>query len=141
MPLEKDRNCHSSVLESPYGYIDLVKSSKINFHSYLHIKTSFNYISRPLSMPPLLNNRTNKHYEDDKIHKHYEPDKLNIIMGDCHIYESHIEAVRQQLERIPYDLPKLHIKQSHHKLEKYEFSDIEILNYQSHPAIKAEMIA
>lgn len=71
----------------------------------------------------------------------YIPDKLNIIMGDCHIYYSHLEAVKEQLTRVPFELPQIKIKQGHHKLENYEWSDIEILNYQSHSAIKAEMIA
>ena len=130
--------CHSIVIQFYVTEHHNKKMISINMYQRSvdeFLGLPFNIASNALLLHLIcttLNNRTNKHYEVDK---------LNIIMGDCHIYESHIEAVRQQLERIPYDLPKLHIKHSHHKLENYEFSDIEILNYQSHPAIKAEMIA
>lgn len=71
----------------------------------------------------------------------YLPDKLNIIMGDIHIYEEHLEQVKEQLERIPYDFPQIRIKKSYDNLEDYKWDDIEIINYQSHPSIKAQMIA
>jgi dihydrofolate reductase/thymidylate synthase len=71
----------------------------------------------------------------------YFPDKLNIIMGDCHIYNSHLEAVKEQISRIPYDLPQINIKLAHKSLENYKWEDVEIQDYQSHSPIKAEMIA
>ena len=71
----------------------------------------------------------------------YFPDKLNILMGDCHIYDTHLDAVKEQLQRIPYDLPQIHIKTTHDLLENYKWEDIEIINYNCHPIIKAEMIA
>jgi len=70
----------------------------------------------------------------------YYPDKLNILMGDCHIYESHLDAVKEQLQRIPYDLPQIKIKNSYYSLEKYKWEDIAILNYNCYSSIKAEMI-
>ena len=70
----------------------------------------------------------------------YRPFKLNILMGDCHVYKSHIEAVKKQLTRVPYTLPTINIKQNS-ELDRYEWQDVEILNYKSHPAIKAEMVA
>jgi thymidylate synthase len=73
--------------------------------------------------------------------KEYIPDKLNIIMGDIHIYEEHIDQVKEQLKRIPYDFPQIRIKKSYDNLEEYKWDDIEIINYQSHPTIKAQMIA
>jgi dihydrofolate reductase/thymidylate synthase len=73
--------------------------------------------------------------------KYYLPDKLNILMGDCHIYESHLDAVKEQLERVPYDLPQINIKNAYHSLENYKWEDIEIINYKCDSTIKAEMIA
>jgi thymidylate synthase len=71
----------------------------------------------------------------------YIADKLTIVMGDIHIYEQHITAVKEQLQRIPYAFPKLYIKNSYSNIEDYKWEDIEVINYQSHPAIKAPMIA
>jgi thymidylate synthase len=57
--------------------------------------------------------------------------------GDTHIYNNHIDQVNLQLTREPYPLPKLNIKRKPKSIFDYEFEDFEILNYQSHPGIKA----
>lgn len=56
--------------------------------------------------------------------------------GDCHIYVNHLEQVNLQLSRTPYPLPKLKLKKRN-SLFEYQFEDIEIVDYESHPAIKA----
>jgi dihydrofolate reductase/thymidylate synthase len=71
----------------------------------------------------------------------YYPDTLNLILGDIHIYEQHMEGVKVQLSRIPYVFPKLHILNVYDSLEDYKWEDIEISNYLSHPSIKYEMVA
>ena len=69
--------------------------------------------------------------------------KVNLIMGDYHLYKVHLEQAKLQLTRTSYDLPILTMK--HFKtLEEVENSvleDYKIENYQSHPAIKANMVA
>jgi thymidylate synthase len=40
-----------------------------------------------------------------------------------------------------YDLPRVILKRTPMKMEDYEFEDIEIQNYKSHPPIKAKMLA
>lgn len=57
--------------------------------------------------------------------------------GDCHIYLNHQEQVNLQLSRDPYPLPQLVINKKPNTLFDYDFDDFTILNYQSHPAIKA----
>ena len=57
--------------------------------------------------------------------------------GDCHIYSNHFEQVREQLTRSPMPLPKLHLKRKPDNIFDYRFEDIEVVGYQSHPAIKA----
>jgi len=42
-----------------------------------------------------------------------------------------------QLTRQPFPLPQLVIKRKPLSIFNYTFEDFEILNYQSHPAIKA----
>jgi dihydrofolate reductase/thymidylate synthase len=72
-----------------------------------------------------------------------QPGKVNLIIGDYHIYEQHTEAVLEQLSRTAYDLPKLVMNNfnSLEQIEKASWTDFKIENYQSHPAIKAQMIA
>ena len=57
--------------------------------------------------------------------------------GDVHLYSNHIEQARLQLSRDPYSLPELHIRRKPESLFDYQFEDFEIINYQSHPSIKA----
>jgi thymidylate synthase len=57
--------------------------------------------------------------------------------GDVHLYSNHFEQARLQLSRAPFPLPKLVIKRKPPSIFEYEFEDFEIVNYQSHPSIKA----
>ncbi len=57
--------------------------------------------------------------------------------GDCHIYQNHLEQVELQLSRRPFPLPQLIIKRRPASIFDYEFEDFEIVNYQSHPLIRA----
>ena len=61
-------------------------------------------------------------------------------LGDAHIYNNHIEQVDLQLSRDPLPLPELKILKEIKTLqdiEMLEWSDFELVNYQSHDAIKA----
>ena len=57
--------------------------------------------------------------------------------GDTHIYLNHLDQVNLQLTREPYSLPALIIKRKPASIFEYQFEDFEILNYKSHPGIKA----
>lgn len=57
--------------------------------------------------------------------------------GDCHLYSNHFEQVQLQLSRDPYPYPKLQIKRKPASIFDYEYEDFEIVDYQSHPHIKA----
>ena len=56
--------------------------------------------------------------------------------GDCHIYDNHVEQVRTQLAREPYPAPTLRLRHRD-SIFDYEYEDIEVLDYQHHPGIKA----
>ena len=71
----------------------------------------------------------------------YIPRYFIHIIGDTHIYENHIDAVKCQLERIPSQFPMLEINQSIESIDKIDESYFKILNYNYFPSIKAEMIA
>ena len=59
--------------------------------------------------------------------------------GDVHIYKNHMEQVNLQLSRQPFPLPELRIKRKPDSIFDYQFEDFEIVNYQSHPGIKASI--
>ena len=56
--------------------------------------------------------------------------------GDCHIYDNHVEQVREQLSRTPYPFPTLKLRRAP-SLFEYGFDDVKVVGYQHHPAIKA----
>lgn len=57
--------------------------------------------------------------------------------GDCHLYLNHLEQAEEQLAREPLPLPRLAIKRKPDSIFDYRFEDFEVLNYESHPHIKA----
>ena len=57
--------------------------------------------------------------------------------GDCHLYSNHLEQADEQLQREPLPMPRLAIKRRPPSIFDYEYDDFEILNYESHPHIKA----
>jgi thymidylate synthase len=75
------------------------------------------------------------------IAKHcgYKVGELIISMGDTHIYENHVEQVKEQLTRTEYPLPTLML--THDKTDIFDFTmeDIHLEGYQSHGQLKASM--
>ena len=70
-----------------------------------------------------------------------EAGTMRIILGDAHIYESHLPAVREQLGRLPRRLPDISVVREKDGLRGVEAGQIELLNYNPESKIKAEMIA
>ncbi len=65
-----------------------------------------------------------------------KPGILSASFGDAHIYTNHFEQMKEQIGRTAFELPKLKINSSN--ILEGEF-DVELLDYQSHPAIKGIM--
>ncbi|MDD5146160.1 MAG: thymidylate synthase [Candidatus Pacebacteria bacterium] len=61
------------------------------------------------------------------------------ILGDAHIYLNHFEQVKEQLSRVPLAPPKLWLNPEIKDIDKFAMDDIKLIDYQSHPPIKAEM--
>lgn len=57
--------------------------------------------------------------------------------GDVHLYKNHFEQAQLQLTREPFPLPKMSINPDVKDIFGFVYEDFELLNYQSHPAIKA----
>ena len=57
--------------------------------------------------------------------------------GDVHLYNNHFEQAKLQLTRNPLPLPTMQINPAVQDIFGFKFEDFELINYQSHPAIKA----
>jgi thymidylate synthase len=57
-------------------------------------------------------------------------------LGDAHIYNNHIEQVREQLSREPRALPTMQINPEINDIFKFSFEDFSLENYNPHPHIK-----
>lgn len=65
------------------------------------------------------------------------PDELVYNGGDVHLYSNHIEPIKEQLTRQPYELPTLKLSdRAVNDISEYTLDDIILENYQSHPSIK-----
>lgn len=60
-------------------------------------------------------------------------------LGDAHLYNDHMEQVNIQLMREPKPLAKLHLNKTITSIYDFKYEDIELINYESHPAISAKV--
>jgi thymidylate synthase len=77
------------------------------------------------------------------------PDELIGNLGDVHLYKNHIEQAKEQITREPMELPSVQINRTLFEggkpdpnkldLDYYSIHNFELLNYQSHPSIKAPL--
>jgi len=71
-----------------------------------------------------------------------EADEFVHFLGNCHIYEDHLMALKLQIERSPFDFPEIEICNKHENIEDYNISDIRWVNpYLSHSSLKMKMQA
>lgn len=64
------------------------------------------------------------------------PEELIGSLGDCHIYENQMGGVKEQLTRIPYELPTLTFSNREvEDIKDYNFEDFTLEGYKSHPKI------
>jgi thymidylate synthase len=62
-------------------------------------------------------------------------------IGDAHIYEEHIDALKKQVTRAPYPFPKLYIQTRRDKIENYKMVDFQVVDYKYNGVIKMDMKA
>jgi thymidylate synthase len=60
-------------------------------------------------------------------------------LGDAHIYLNHVEQVKEQLTREPLPASQLFLNKTVRDIAQFTMSDIQLVGYQSHDAIRAEM--
>jgi len=66
-----------------------------------------------------------------------EPGDFVHSFGDVHLYNNHFDQAALQLTRLPYELPEIKINPDVKDIFSFNFADFELVNYQSHPPIKA----
>ena len=59
--------------------------------------------------------------------------------GDAHLYINHLDQIKLQMSREPKSLPSLWLNPEVKSLFDFKYDDIKLLNYDSHPTIKAEV--
>jgi len=57
--------------------------------------------------------------------------------GDVHLYKNHFEQAQLQLTRNPFPLPQMKLNPEIKNIFDFKYEDFELVNYQSHPSIKA----
>ncbi|MBX9769091.1 MAG: thymidylate synthase [Bdellovibrionales bacterium] len=60
-------------------------------------------------------------------------------LGDAHLYRNHLDQARTQLARELRPLPKMILNQNVKSLFDFKFEDFELVDYDPHPHIKAEV--
>lgn len=65
-----------------------------------------------------------------------KPGNLSAMFVDCHIYVQYIEDAVEQAKREPKELPTVNVLGDDFDLFNWTYKDVELLNYNPHPAIK-----
>jgi thymidylate synthase len=68
-----------------------------------------------------------------------QPGEFIHTFGDVHLYRNHLDQARLQLTRQPYPLPQMRLNPEVRSIFGFQYEDFELLNYQAHPHIKAEV--
>ena len=66
-----------------------------------------------------------------------QPGDFVHTLGDAHLYTNHIEQARLQLEREPRPLPRLRLNPDRAALDEFDLEDVEVVDYDPHPLIRA----
>lgn len=68
----------------------------------------------------------------------YRPGEMYYTFGNSHIYLNHISQCKEQLLRLPYDLPKLKVGYKNN-IDDFTFNDFEVVGYNHHSTIKGKV--
>ena len=77
------------------------------------------------------------------IAKHCDLEAHEFIhfIGNTHIYEDHIDPLKEQIKREPKPFPKIKIERKCENIDDYKFEDFSVINYDHHPVVKMKMSA
>jgi thymidylate synthase len=74
-------------------------------------------------------------------HCDLEPFEFIYYLGNCHIYDSHLNAIQEQVTKTPHAFPTLNINIKRENINDYILDDFEVRNYKHHEVIKMKMVA
>lgn len=69
------------------------------------------------------------------------PGEFVYFLGDAHLYSNHIAQAEEQVSRAPKPFPKISVCQIHRDMDHWTAADIQLVNYDPWPAIKADVSA
>jgi len=72
-------------------------------------------------------------------HCNLEAKEFIYYLGNTHIYDDHIESLKEQIEREPKEFPKVNINNVRENIDDYCLEDFVIDNYECHLPIKMKM--
>jgi thymidylate synthase len=67
----------------------------------------------------------------------YDPGEFVHTFGDAHLYLNHLEQADLQLVRQPFPKPTMRLNPNVKSLFDFRFDDFELVDYQTHPHIRA----
>jgi thymidylate synthase len=68
-----------------------------------------------------------------------EASEFIYFLSNAHIYDDHIESLKEQIKREPYEFPKLLFKEKITNIEDIDFNNFEIVDYNYHSKITMKM--
>lgn len=69
----------------------------------------------------------------------YQPGEFIHTFGDVHIYELHLNQVKEQLKRVPKKFPRIHFNHTFKTIDDFKPHYTELVDYDPYPPIKASL--
>jgi len=63
------------------------------------------------------------------------------VMGDTHMYSDHVSPISEQISRVPFEFPSVHMNSSIRNIDDFSLEDIVLDGYYCHPSVKMDMSA
>lgn len=68
-----------------------------------------------------------------------KPGEFIHVLGDVHVYKTHVEALKEQILREPKPFPTLKIVSEVKDIDSFKFEDFQLENYEFHPSVAMKM--
>jgi dihydrofolate reductase/thymidylate synthase len=68
-----------------------------------------------------------------------EPGEFIHVLGDAHIYMNHVDAIQEQLKRVPHAFPKLTVTSPSKDISTFSSDDFKLVDYNPLEKIKMSM--
>ena len=72
-------------------------------------------------------------------HCNLEPYEFIYYLGNTHIYKEHVDVLKEQIKREPYEFPTMTINKIRQNINDYKLEDFNIKNYKYHDKLTMKM--